>query len=249
MKKHISEREWEELSAHLDGQLPVKEAARLAKKLQESSELRAAYDELNRVRSLLRSQPRLRAPRNFTISEQMSGVHAPRPPRRLSPVFGMVSALASVMVVLLLVGEFLVGTSPTALAPAAMEVQSEEAATEAPLMFQAGEEPSSKEIPVESTAEAALRSYPASDSSESGVMAVEAAEEPPAYPVPEQASQVDQEAEALGMAAGEEQEEFPEQPAQSGQSETGWRIAQILLLIVAVLSGLAALILRRKPSQ
>ncbi len=255
MNRRINDREWQELSAHLDGQLSINQAARLDKKLQESPELRAAYEELNRVRLLLRSQPRLRAPRNFTISAQAAGVQSSRRTRRLSPLFGLVSALASVMLVLLLAGEFLIGSSPTAPVPAAMEVQQEAAVMEAPLQLEAGEEPSSKEIPVQATAGAAQRSYPAPGSSESGVMAEQAPEEPAAYPSPAQASQAGQESEALGMAAEvdltavEEQAVSPEQPSDSMQYANGWRIAQVLLLVIALSCGLAALVLRRKSSR
>lgn len=255
MNRRINDREWQELSAHLDGQLSVNEAARLDKKLQESPELRAAYDELNRVRSLLRSQPRLRAPRNFTISAQMAGVQSSRRSRPLSPLFGFVSALASVMLVLLLAGEFFLGSSPTAPVPAAMEVQSEAVVMEAPLQLESGEEPSSKEIPVQETAGAALRSYPAPELSENGVMAAQAPEESPAYPSPEQALQVDQESEELGnaadvdLAAVDEQAVSPEQSPESRQIVNGWRIAQALLLVVAVSCALAAFALRRKTSR
>ncbi len=254
MNRRISDHEWQELSAHLDGQLSVNEAVRLDNKLQESPELRAAYHELNRVRLLLRGQPRLRAPRNFTLSAQMAGVQAPHRTRSLSlsPVFGLVSAFASVMLVLLLAGEFLIGTSPAAPVPAAMQLQSEAAVMEAPLQLEAAEEAVSKEVPAQVTAEAALRSYPAPDTGENGVTAAQAPGEPPAYPAPEVVLQADQESDALGMAVqgdlpeAEKEAVSPEQPVDPMQGPSGWRIAQALMLVLAVTFGLAALVIRRK---
>jgi hypothetical protein len=107
----ISSRDWEALSAYLDGQLAPKERSRLEKKLQASADLRAAMEELRRTRAVLRSQPRLRAPRNFTLTPEMAGLR--KPASRSAPFsayFGLASALASALFVVVLLVDLLGGT-------------------------------------------------------------------------------------------------------------------------------------------
>src|SRR5512139_3917367 len=96
MTTNITDRDWEDLSAYLDGQLGARDQRRLEDRLQRSADLRAALQDLRRTRAVLRSQTRLRAPRNFTLTPQAAGIRqTARPTSRLSPVFGMISALAS----------------------------------------------------------------------------------------------------------------------------------------------------------
>jgi hypothetical protein len=106
MTKNISMREWEALSAYLDGQLPVKERTRLESRLNQTPELRSALEDLRRTRSVLRSQPKVRAPRNFTLTPEMVGLRA-RPARRAPayPFFRLASALTAFLFLLVLVGD------------------------------------------------------------------------------------------------------------------------------------------------
>ena len=106
MTKNISMREWEALSAYLDGQLPAKERTRLETQLNQAPELRSALEDLRRTRSVLRSQPKVRAPRNFTLTPEMAGLKA-RPVRRAPayPFFRLASALAGFLFLLVLVGD------------------------------------------------------------------------------------------------------------------------------------------------
>jgi hypothetical protein len=106
MTKNISMREWEALSAYLDEQLPAKERTRLETQLNQAPELRSALEELRRTRSVLRSQPKVRAPRNFTLTPEMAGLKA-RPARRAPgyPFFRLASALAGFLFLLVLVGD------------------------------------------------------------------------------------------------------------------------------------------------
>jgi predicted anti-sigma-YlaC factor YlaD len=255
MTRPISDREWQQLSAHLDGQLTAKETARLENQLQQNAELRAAYEELRRVRILLRSQPRLRAPRNFTLSPEMAGI---APVGRAAPVrssiFGLVTALASLMLVLVIAGEFLLASSQMAAQPAAMQMQMEESVTEAPLMLQMEDEANSKELPLLSTPQVGMRAYPPPGSSESDVAAPEALEtRPMEYPAPEQAVEGEQGEEALSMLPEDDIQSEPEiRPARTSELQwlsNGWRVAQVLLLAIILTSAAAALILRRKESR
>jgi anti-sigma factor RsiW len=106
MTKNISMREWETLSAYLDEQLPAKERARLETRLGQAPELRSALEDLRRTRTVLRSQPKVRAPRNFTLTPDMVGMK-PRPGRRAPayPFFRLASALAAFLFLLVLVGD------------------------------------------------------------------------------------------------------------------------------------------------
>lgn len=131
MTKQISDREWRDLSAYLDGQLSPKETARLERTLQERADFRAALEDLKATRMILRSQPRLRAPRNFTLSAEILGVQGQtKPARQPAFTFGFASALASVMLVLVIAGELLFSGQPLAAAPLAEEVETFQMAAE-----------------------------------------------------------------------------------------------------------------------
>jgi hypothetical protein len=106
MTKNISMREWEALSAYLDGQLPAKERVRLETRLNQAPELRSALEDLRRTRAVLRSQPKVRAPRNFTLTPDMVGLKA-RPARRAPayPFFRLASAMAAFLFLMVLVGD------------------------------------------------------------------------------------------------------------------------------------------------
>jgi hypothetical protein len=106
MTKNISMREWEALSAYLDGQLPAKERTRLETRLSQAPELQSALEDLRRTRSVLRSQPKVRAPRNFTLTPDMVGLKT-RSSRRAPayPFFGLASALAGFLFLLVIVGD------------------------------------------------------------------------------------------------------------------------------------------------
>lgn len=120
MTTKISPRDWEAISAYLDGQLSSKERVRLEDRLRSSTELRTALQEIRRTRAMLRSQPRLRAPRNFTLSPEMVGrqASAAAPVGRLFPAMRLASALASFLFVLVLLGDLLlIGPARTASQP------------------------------------------------------------------------------------------------------------------------------------
>ncbi len=115
MTTRISPKEWEALSAYLDGQLSANDRIRLERLLTERPEMRVALKDLRRTRDFLRSQPSLRAPRNFTLSPQLAGIRIKE--RRSSfafPVLSAVSALASILLVLVFVGDMLItGAGPS----------------------------------------------------------------------------------------------------------------------------------------
>jgi hypothetical protein len=108
MTTRITGREWEDLSAYLDGQLSPKENARLEEKLQARADLSAALDELSQTRNLLRSQPPVRAPHNFLLTPKMVGERrAPARSFQLFPVMRLASVLALALFMLVLAGDLL----------------------------------------------------------------------------------------------------------------------------------------------
>jgi anti-sigma factor RsiW len=139
MNSQLSSRDWEYLSAYLDRQLKPKETASLEARLSVDPVFSAALGELQRTRDALRSLPRMRAPRNFTLTPQMVGQRSSlraRPALRLAPVFGFASALATFLLILVIAGDFLgiltPATKPVAQAPVlSVEVAAQPAATAA----------------------------------------------------------------------------------------------------------------------
>jgi hypothetical protein len=102
--KHLSSRDLEQLSAYLDGELSPKEAAHLEQRIWNDPALRDALDKLDRTRLMLHSLPRMRAPRNFTLSPEFA---RQKPTPRLYPVFGFASALALTLLLAVLAGDWM----------------------------------------------------------------------------------------------------------------------------------------------
>ncbi len=115
MKNQITSRDYELISAYLDNQLGDKERAFLETRLKADPELRNELHEISKTRLLVHSLAKLKAPRNYYINA--TAVRA-RPTLRLAPVFGIVSAVASVLLALVIFGSTFLETSPqVAMAP------------------------------------------------------------------------------------------------------------------------------------
>jgi len=122
MTTRITGHEWEDLSAYLDGQLSPKESTRLEEKLQASADLRAALNDLSQTRSLLRSQPPVRAPRNFLLTPKMVGVRRGSARSfQLFPAMRLASALAVALFILVLAGDLLTAGRQPAVMPVAFQ--------------------------------------------------------------------------------------------------------------------------------
>lgn len=104
MMTRITPRDWETLSAYLDGELNQKETRSFEARVQGDENLRASLDSLKLTRTLLRDQPIQRAPRNFTLSPQMAGVSRRRTAAPVFPVMRLASVLATFFLVVLSVG-------------------------------------------------------------------------------------------------------------------------------------------------
>lgn len=129
MTNEITAHEWEALSAYLDKELPPKDATRLEARLRAQPELRGALEDLRKTRTILRSQPKMRAPRNFTLTPEMVGRRKTDLGflRELFPVMRFTSAMASVLLVLVLISDIFssvpLGGSQVAQAPAGMSYE------------------------------------------------------------------------------------------------------------------------------
>ena len=77
--------------------------------------MRVALKDLRRTRDFLRNQPSLRAPRNFTLSPQLAAIRIKERGSSFAfPVLSVVSALASILLVLVFVGDMLIaGAGPS----------------------------------------------------------------------------------------------------------------------------------------
>jgi hypothetical protein len=91
----MKQRDVEQLSAYLDGQLSPSDSARLKTRLASDPVLASTLDALRESRSLLRRLPHRRAPRNFLLTPKMVGQKPPLP--RSYPVFRFATALATLL--------------------------------------------------------------------------------------------------------------------------------------------------------
>lgn len=110
MNKQLSTRELEMLSAYLDGQLNARQLARLEARLDKNPELRVVLSELRHTRTLLRVVPKLRVPRNFTVTPEMVGMQQ-RPVVQPYPFFRLASTIASLLFVVVVVFDLIAGSS------------------------------------------------------------------------------------------------------------------------------------------
>lgn len=114
MRVHLSNHDYEQISAYLDDQLSAKEKARFELQLRDRPEVKIALEDMGRTRTLLRTAPRQRAPRNFTLTPAM--VQQRQPKRRtgftLFPALSFASALAALVLVATILFEQMPGAAP-----------------------------------------------------------------------------------------------------------------------------------------
>ncbi len=137
MKEQISRRDWEKLSAYTDGQLSAEERTRIETRLKRDPILRQALDDLHLTRAAVKSLPHLQAPRNFTLTPKMAG-RRERKFRALNlfSTFRLASVLSTVLLVLVVLGDFL-GSGRVGMLPA--QELAEQVAPAAPLELESAE--------------------------------------------------------------------------------------------------------------
>lgn len=96
MSELLTERQWEQLSAYLDGELSLEEKSSLDSQLKSNQELAEALETLRQTRRLLQNLPKRAVPRNFTLTPEMVSPKS-RPPFILFPAFSAVSAIAALL--------------------------------------------------------------------------------------------------------------------------------------------------------
>ena len=210
MQKQISPKDWESLSAYLDGQQKPRERARLEARLHADSDLKAALVELQRTRSVLRSSPRLRAPRNFMLKPEMVG-QSTRANTRLYPAFRFASALASLLFVIVVLSD-ITGISRRVFVPSGKAIpqpmefaapQADTAPSVEMMEAPATEEPSAAaEMPAQESPVEGGRSIE-EPATESFALEVSEAEDEAAPPISEPRVESAPAAEPLAQKAGE----------------------------------------------
>ena len=103
---NLSDRDLEMLSAYLDGEISRKDRERLEARILEDKDLSNTLKQLRRTRQVMRGLPSMRAPRNYYITPEMVG--RKETVSRAFPVLRFASVLASVLFVLLFLGDMLV---------------------------------------------------------------------------------------------------------------------------------------------
>lgn len=120
----------EQLSAYLDGKLNPRQRADLEKQLAADPQLHADLQALRRTRAVLRVAPRLRAPRNFTLTPQMVRARPQLP--IFYPYLRWSTALTGLLVFLVLFSNYLITPLTIAQNTAPMLVESAPMLLESP---------------------------------------------------------------------------------------------------------------------
>ena len=122
----ISPSEWQLLSAYLDDQVSSDERSQVERKLDSDDAFRQAMLSLQKTRLVIRSMPRRKVPRNFTLTPEMV------PARRtfqLFPLLRLSSAFAAIAAVVLFAVQLFPGmfnASSQMAAPAAVDMTAAE---------------------------------------------------------------------------------------------------------------------------
>lgn len=109
------------LSAYLDHALREPEQKRLETRLAHEPDLRERLENLRRTKQMIGFLPRLKAPRNFTLTPEMVAVQKTRQP--LFVTLRYATAIAAILLVVLLGAEWITGLPRASMveAPVAME--------------------------------------------------------------------------------------------------------------------------------
>jgi hypothetical protein len=117
MNNQFTSHDYELISAYLDNQLSTKEREQFELRLKAEPALHKELLEISTTRTLLRNLPKLKAPRNYYIKLEPARAKSRL---RLAPVFGIISAVASIILILLIFGSTLFSDAgPVAMAPVA----------------------------------------------------------------------------------------------------------------------------------
>lgn len=257
MTTQIKPRDWESLSAYLDNQLNPSDRIAIEARLKGDPELQTALKELRRTHLILRHAPRYRVPRTFTLTSAMAGN------RRSSgivsgayPVLRLASALATLFFILVTFGSF----SIKFISPAQSVVvrdQTENARPGAPFGMGGGggggavEAPALAVMPTQEPAILEAESEMVQPAAKALVVTPLTPTQPTPTPeqmlamaAPQESSAADSSMPTIGMQGSAAEVGITNQPAAHAAWST-LAILQITLAILALVTGLAALFLRR----
>ena len=120
MEEKLSQKEWEQISEYLDGQMTSRQKTDFENRLLSLPILKSGLEEMRLTQNLLRSTPRRKIPHNFTLTRAQ--IQETRKTGSLFQVFGFSSALSFVLLILsLIVFRSPIQTPMMASAPSAQE--------------------------------------------------------------------------------------------------------------------------------
>jgi len=252
MKKQVKSRDWEALSAYLDGQLSNRERSRLEARLENDRDLQLALEELRKTQGVLRNLPTLRVPRNFTLTPQMVGIKQESQP--LFPVLRFASIVAMVLLAVVVIGDYMfpatLALAPVSEADTFMMAPSVVAEKEAESVVAESVYPYPVDAlgMVEPAAEAATDKAMMEAEPEAATQKVRATEE---GSVLQQRVRTPTPAATLAdvehpYPAVEESITIEKSAVDDGSKrDTVFRVVEVALLIIAIGTGVAAFVLRR----
>lgn len=221
-------RDVETLTAYLDGQLDTAQRQRLESRLGSEPELKATLDALRESRSVLRRLPQRRAPRNFILTPKMAGIKPPLP--RAYPILRFASAFAGFLFLFAYAVNFLPQVAlPMGAAAPALEAQSAAPAQDS-MRNQAGG--SCDTCTPEATFAAAVPLAPSAKSAPT--------EQPAVEPTAAVENQTQPPAALSTNPSTVQRSPFSLPPLSS---------AEIIVLGVAILAGLAAVVIRLRTER
>lgn len=106
IKGQLSSKDWELLSSYMDGELNLRDKARVEARLSTQPEFREALDGLRRTKAILRKAPIRKVPRNFTL--KAADVQPVKPPRWI-PTMQWSSAAVALVAVFLFASQLVPG--------------------------------------------------------------------------------------------------------------------------------------------
>ena len=127
IKGQLSSKDWELLSSYMDGELNLRDKARVEARLSTQPEFQEALDGLRRTKAILRKAPIRKVPRNFTL--KAADVQPVKPPRWI-PTMQWSSAAVALVAVFLFAYQLLPGFPGLATTASEKAVDSEMGAPE-----------------------------------------------------------------------------------------------------------------------
>jgi hypothetical protein len=127
----LSNGEWVQLSAYLDGELNSRDMDRLKRRIEADPDLQVALDELRVTKQILKQTPEILVPRNFTLTPDQVGQKSRRPVYQRYRLAAAVMSFFLVGIFILDFGSIFVrGGLSQAMAPMAEEIMMEKAVEE-----------------------------------------------------------------------------------------------------------------------